>query len=92
MGYNIIDRSTLLQYILEQKWAYREKNEYCNGMEDANLVAKLENKAGNLCKDIPRSMIKYINMQTCLCPHCKTRGIIANCSSKHIKENHGIEI
>src|SRR5687768_11809194 len=49
-------------------------------------------KPKNLCKGLPKSMVKYINMQTCLCSQCKFKGIISRCSSKHLGSDHGIHI
>lgn len=37
-------------------------------------------------------MIKYINMQTALCPKCKCNNITARCSREHLKKCHEFRI
>lgn len=37
-------------------------------------------------------MIKYINMQTSLCPRCKSKGVIARCSKQHLEKAHEYKI
>src|SRR5690242_19103921 len=56
------------------------------------MSANLKTKSENLCKNLPKSMIKYVNMLTCLCPHCKINGVLAQCSKDHLQKNHGVDI
>ena len=37
-------------------------------------------------------MIKYINLQTALCPKCKEQGIIARSTKDHLDSFHHIKI
>ena len=70
MGYNLEERSEQLQYISEQKWKYRCDGEIYNSMEDTSTIVQ-KKRTKNICRRLPRVMIKYINMQTSLCPLCK---------------------
>ena len=92
MGYNISERSDLLQYISDMKWRHREKNELYVPQEDDNISNTLKTKSKNICKHLPKSMIKYINMQTYLCPACKAKGRSSRCSADHLEKNHSIFI
>src|SRR5687768_624687 len=60
--------------------------------EDSNLCHSLKSKTKNLCKNLPKSMIKYINLQTMLCPHCKIHGMNVRCSKNHLETVHHINI
>src|SRR5688572_22845061 len=51
-----------------------------------------DNKSHNLCKYQPKAMIKYINMQTNLCPCCKANNIIIRCSQEHLENHHNYKI
>ena len=37
-------------------------------------------------------MIKYINMQTGICPRCKELNITRRCSKSHLEKYHNIKI
>ena len=50
------------------------------------------NKEYSRCKDMPKSLVKYINMQTCICPSCKKGGRITRCSIQHLEKEHKISI
>ena len=92
MGYDISERSKHLHYISEQKWKYRELGKAYKQSEDKNLTLSKEAQSKNMCKYLPKSAIRYINMQTCLCPSCKVKGVIARCTKEHLQNNHQIDI
>ena len=97
MAYNIQDRSSLLTYLCEQKWQYRLRGLYYAPDQDPNL--ERPKRMPNVCKNQPKAMIKYINMQTALCPACsraknnKTPVTAkARCSPDHLRQLHNIKI
>lgn len=98
MGYSIQERSQLLAYLSEQKWLHREKGAYYNPREDKNFTPP--DRKPNICKNQPKQMIKYINIQNALCPMCtkkdsindKTTLIVSKCSPKHLEQAHSIHI
>lgn len=45
----------------------------------------------NRCKGLPKGMIKFINMQTALCPIGKAREIRRQCSADHLNSYHQIK-
>jgi len=92
MGYNLDERSRFLHYISEKKWLHRERNEMYNLKEDTQISGFMKAGPKNLCKNLPRIMVKYINMQTCLCPECNRNGIIVRCSKDHLETNHEVII
>ena len=96
MAYDIQERSKLLSYLSEKKWKYRLKGESYKSYKDTSFIAP--ELPPNLCKNQPKSMIKYINMQTSLChvcAHVSDQNYFKNnkrCSQSHLKEFHNIEI
>ena len=94
MAYNIQHRSRLLCYLSEQKWRYRERGEYYNPKYDRNL--ERPKPQPNIAKNQPKLMIKYINMQTALCPICshsaKAAAFKTRCSPYHLEKVHNIRI
>lgn len=91
MAYNIEKRSNYLQYTANQKWLFREKGQLYLQNEDAKEIAR-PTWPENICKNQPKLMIKYLNMQTSLCPRCKLVGHIARCSQTHLQSTHQIHI
>jgi hypothetical protein len=92
MAYNIRERSDYLFYVSEQKWRYRKRNEFYHKHDDENLESRKPVEMPNLCKNLPKSIIKYINLQTALCPHCKKNNIIVRLSKEHVAQNHNTDI
>jgi len=92
MAYNIKERSEYLSYISEQKWLHRKRNEFYYRHEDENFESHRPQQLPNLCKNLPKSIIKYINLQTALCPQCKGNNITARLSKEHVAQNHDTEI
>jgi hypothetical protein len=70
MTYNLPTRSCHLHYISTQKWVARLNGTVYEQYGDPNEFARPK-RALNLCKNQPKAMIKYINMQTVPCPMCK---------------------
>ena len=85
IGYNIDERSNELQHISLEKWTCRKQGIKYDRTERGE-------KTPNLCKNQPRALIKYINMQTSLCPTCKDKKIVARCSKEHLESIHNYEI
>ena len=92
MGYNLIKRSRQIQHISTRKWECRLKGETYERELDPNREISQTGKAASLCKNQPKMMIKYINIQTALCPKCKQEGIKTRCSRNHLKYSHKIEV
>jgi len=91
MGYNLEERSEQLQYISEQKWKHRCDGEIYNLTSDTNPIVQ-KKKPKNVCRRLPRVMIKYINMQTSLCPLCKECEAMKQCTAEHLAKVHNITI
>ena len=62
MGYNLDERGSQLQYISEQKWAHRQLDGIYNIADDVNSLVRKE-KSKNICKEMPKELIKCINKQ-----------------------------
>lgn len=92
MGYELTERSEYLYHVSEQKWIFRERGEAYKQSEDKCLPAKKQSQHQNLCKNMPKMMVKYINMQTALCPKCKQNGRLVACSRDHLEYSHDILI
>ena len=92
MGYNMETRSEQILYISEQKWTWRLQGKLYDPEEDTNRGKASLNKVPNLCKNEPKAMIKYINIQTCLCPKCKAKNLLFRCTKDHLKEVHNVEV
>jgi len=96
MAYNAQERSQILFRLSEQKWEYRQKGEYYDPKQDPSLI--LPESQPNLCKNQPKNMIKYINMQTALCPVCKNNindssiPFKARCSLSHLEKVHNLHL
>ena len=85
IGYNLNERSNELHQTSFERWNYRKAGmRFTSGLKEEEL--------SNLCKNQPKSMIKYINMQTCLCPVCKDQNIVARCSKEHLESTHNYTI
>ena len=91
MAYDIQHRSDYLSYISELKWQFREQGQFYKQWEDENPEIANPKWPKNLCKNQPKSVIKYINMQTSLCPLCKRINLIARCSQEHLRDYHRIQ-
>ena len=91
MAYNLQKRSAHLAYISERKWHHRLSGEsYCY-WEDPDFEET--EPMPNICKNQPKAMIKYINMQTALCSVCKSLNQPnARCSLEHLQTCHNIQI
>ena len=92
MGYNLIKRASILHHISEQKWNYRERNQLYDPQNDQVVNDYRDSKSNNLCKYLPKSMVKYLNMQTSLCPECFKFNIKTRTSLDHLRKVHGIFI
>ena len=92
MGYNIQERSRHLQHISEQKWYAREEGKIYDPFADPNKELAFPPKPKNICKYMPKLMVKYVNIQTILCPRCKEIGIISRCTRAHLGASHNVEI
>ena len=91
MGYSAQKRGAYLAYTSEQKWQRRQRGEMYRPWEDFELVD--DGLFPNLCKNQPKVMIKYINMQTTLCPTClRYDQLKARCSVDHLQKSHNIQI
>ena len=92
IAYSLQEHSKHLAYISERKWQHRQKGESYKQWEDPAL--KDIEATPNICKNQPKSMIKYINIQTALCPVCcKSRDQTkARCSLEHLKKFHNIHL
>lgn len=77
-----------------KKWESRIKGQTYDRAKDPTLKLYTDGGAGdfNMCQNLPRLMIKYINMQATLCPKCKELDIITRCSKSHLSSNHQIYI
>ena len=91
MGYNLYKRSQHMHYISEKKWESRLKGEKYNPIEDHNKELACPTKITNKCKYFSKLMIKYINIQTALCPKCKEINILKRCTSDHLSTTHNIK-
>ena len=92
MGYNLSSRSQYIHYISEKKWEYRLEGKIYSPKYDSNSeMAKLPLKP-NKCKYFSKDMIKYINLQTALCPKCKELGINQRCTKDHLELTHHVQI
>ena len=100
MAYQIQERSSSLAFISEEKWRSREKGEMFKLGKCKGLEHHVPEPLPNICKNQPKLMIKYINMQTALCPVClnqpqangATGTIRARCSPEHLQKCHNIHI
>lgn len=87
MGYDYDRRSREMQESARQKWKCRKEGKLLNpGYEER------DNHPSNLCKNQPKSLIKYIHMQRALCKLCKECNLIIRCNKEHLEHYHGIEI
>ena len=82
MGYSLEERSTQLKHISEQKWQCRRRGRLYAATSD--YLQKTWKKTTNICKGLPRAMIKYVNMQTSLCPICKKDNIFRQSNVQHL--------
>jgi hypothetical protein len=88
MGYNIEERSEEIFRISQNKWICRKEGRWYK-----HVCAKNgSKKTSNLCKNQPKAMIKYINMQTSICPRCQDMNITTRCSTEHLELYHGEKI
>ena len=88
MGYDLDERSKEIFEISHKKWDCRKEGKLYSG----KLMDNGRSKALNWCKNMPKSMIKYVNMQNALCPHCKDNNISIRCSKFHLEAWHGWKI
>lgn len=87
MGYNADERSRDMYTVSSQKWICRKE-----GKIYEKETLQIRKKTPNLCKYQPKAMIKYINMQTSLCPECKRNDVTIRCSREHLEKCHNIRI
>ena len=87
MRYNLSTRSQELQEISKKKWNDRQSR---SNTENHRDDIRLRRKPENWCKNQPKSMIKYINIQTSLCPKCQVNGSIKRCTNDHLTHFHNI--
>ena len=55
-------------------------------------VTDKQRRLRNKCWALPRTIIKYINMQTSLCPFCNPLGIKRQASAEHFERRHEIDV
>jgi hypothetical protein len=92
MGYSLNERSNILHFISEQKWAQRQKGQTYNPLKNRGISLSPIESVGNRCKNQPKSMVKYINMQISLYPKCKEQDINARCTKGHLEKWHNVLI
>ena len=63
----------------------------CREMEVEKGVER-DPRTRNICKNQPRSMIKFINMQTALCAECKSKNMMVRCNEEHLGAVHGVMV
>jgi len=61
MGYSLEERAEKISYISEQKWTYKCKGEAYLASNDPKVRASWPEKE-EMCKNTPRSLIKYIRL------------------------------
>jgi len=71
MGYNLENRSCHIQYISEKKWESRLVGERYVPSSDSNQEFARPPIKPYKCKYFSKKMVKYINLQSALCPKCK---------------------
>ena len=88
MGYNVDQRSEKLSFIAKQKWIYRTQGY----LYDANnkMVREKWPTPMNRCRNIPQSLVKYVNLQANLRPFCQP--FKRKCNAEHLMEVHQIKI
>ena len=79
MGYNVEERSKEIHVVSTLKWVCRR-----NGNIYEKESSQTKKEKTNLCKNQPKVMIKYINMQTASCSRCKLNNSIIRCIKEHI--------
>ena len=87
MGYNMEERSRMLSDISLQKWSCRVEGRLYSKESSRDMPPKL-----NMCKNQPKLMIKYINLQTALCTKCQSNNITVRCNKEHLEKFHGCSI
>jgi len=87
MGYNLDIRSSMMSIRAADKWRLRKEGCLYKPIESENVL-----RSCNLCKNQPKSMIKYINMQIALCARCKSNNVIVRCNKDHLEAKHGIVV
>ena len=92
MGYNLIQRASILHHISKQKWNHRERNQWYDPQNDQVVNNYQDSKSNNLCRYLPKSMVKYLNMQTSLCPECLKINVKTRTSLDHLGKIHSIFI
>lgn len=87
MGYDIARRSNDLYETSIEKWKCRKEGRIYR-------VHRIEKdmEVMNLCKFQPRSLIKYINLQTALCGTCKNNNVVTRCSKEHLMRAHDVNV
>ena len=92
MGYNLEERSKYVEYISRKKWEHRLKGEKYSPYCDPNKELAIPPNKTNKCKYFSKEMIKYINLQTAICPKCKEINPTQICSGEHLETDHAIKI
>ena len=89
MGYDPKERSKHLYNISQKRWGGRiQKDPNSLGNELRNQKT-IQGGPKNLCKYMPKSMVRYLNMLTSLCPKCKDKH---RCSQEHLLKYHKITV
>lgn len=87
MGYNLDTRADKVKYISKQRWRHRLRGELYDIATDTDPRVQVEVTV-NMCKGVPKGVIKYINMQASLCPICKSKNIKRQSNTHHINKAH----
>lgn len=91
MGYDMNIRSEELKATSELKWQTRLQGEIYHTNLTQHAIEPGTKKT-NACKYMPNTVVQYINMQTSLCPTCKSKNIRSQCNDKHLRKTHQIAI
>ena len=92
MGYNPQERSEYMKYVSEKKWESRCKGEKYSPKCDPNKKMAIPQNKPNKCKYFSKQMIKYINLQTAICPKCKETNPKQICTREHLETVHHVKI
>lgn len=87
MGYDMEIRAQKTKHISEQKWKHRLMGTTYHIETDTSPIVR-QQKPLNICKGIPKAIIKHINIQTSLCAACKVKDIKRQGNIDHLNKAH----
>jgi len=91
MNFDLKERSQKLCYDSEEKWRLRCRGEFYKQVN--NIPSPLSSQRNlNLCKNAPKSFIKFVNLQVNLCPYCAQQQVKSRCDQTHLQRAHNIGI